>query len=188
VGYEDGFGALEVGVGGHDSFACALGKVDEGFAPCGEASEGVVDGGADEEAHVGGDLFVAAAAGVELEGERTDLFGEFEFDEVVDVFGLFVGGDVLESGYGAEALLHLEEFFAGEDSSSLNGAGVSNARFDFIGEEAPVEGEGPLPFFELLVEWFAEASGPHLAWVRFVGHGRCGFSLLLRWRHQWQLA
>ena len=58
--------------------------------------EGVVDGGADEEAHVGGDLLVAAAAGVEFEGEVADLFGEFEFDEVVDVFGLLVGGDVLE--------------------------------------------------------------------------------------------
>ncbi len=87
----------------------AVGEVDEGFAPCGEAFERVVDGFADEEAHVGGDLFVAAAAGVELEGEVADLFGEFELDEVVDVFGLWVGGDDgfalfgLLLGYGAEA-------------------------------------------------------------------------------------
>jgi hypothetical protein len=39
-----------------------------GAAPCGEAGEGGVDGVAHEEAHVGGDLLVAAAAGVELEG------------------------------------------------------------------------------------------------------------------------
>ena len=52
-----------------------------------------VDGVADEEAHVGGDLFVARAAGVELEGEGADLFGELELDEVVDVFGLRGGGD-----------------------------------------------------------------------------------------------
>ena len=56
-------------------------------------AQGVVDGFADEEAHVGGDLLVAAAAGVELEGEVADLFGEFELDVVVDVFGLGVGGD-----------------------------------------------------------------------------------------------
>ena len=53
---------------------------------------GGVDAVADEEAGVGGDLFVAAAAGVELEGEATDLAGEFELDVVVDVFGLRGGG------------------------------------------------------------------------------------------------
>ena len=61
----------------------------------------------------------------------------------------------------AEALLHLEEFFAGEDSGGFDGAGVGDAGFDLVGEEAPVEGEGALPGFELLVEWFAEAAGPH---------------------------
>ena len=40
------------------------------------AGEDFVDGLADEEAHVGGDLLVAAAAGVELEGERADDLGE----------------------------------------------------------------------------------------------------------------
>ena len=30
VGYEDGFGALEVGVAGHDGFAARCGEVDEG--------------------------------------------------------------------------------------------------------------------------------------------------------------
>ena len=72
---------------------CGFGEVDEGVAPFVEAASGVVDGVADEEAHVGGDLFVAAAAGVELEGEVADFFGEFELDEVVDVFGLRVRGD-----------------------------------------------------------------------------------------------
>ena len=93
VGDEDGLGALEVGVGGHDGFAGGFGKIDEGLTPVVEALDGVVDGVADEEAHVGGDLLVAAAAGVELEGEVADLFGELELDVVVDVFGLWIGGD-----------------------------------------------------------------------------------------------
>ena len=75
MGYEDGFGALEVGIAGHDGVAGAFGEVDEGFAPLVDAGQRVVDGGADEETHVGGDLFVAAAAGVEFEGEVADLFG-----------------------------------------------------------------------------------------------------------------
>ena len=81
---------------------------------------------------------------------------------MVDVFGLFVGGDVLESGNVAEALLHLEEFFAGEDSGSLDGAGVGYAGLDFVGEEAPVKGERALPLLEGAVERLAEAAGPHL--------------------------
>ena len=132
--------------------------------PC----DGVVDGLANEEAHVGGDLLVAAAAGVELKGEVADLLGEFEFDVVVDVFGLRVGGHDgfalfgLLLCYGAEAFDHQEEFFAGEDAGGFDGAGVSDAGFDFVRDEAPVEGEGALPLFELLVEWFAETAGPHL--------------------------
>ena len=39
------------------------------------------------EAQVGGDLLVAAAAGVELEAERADLLNQFQFDEVMNVFG-----------------------------------------------------------------------------------------------------
>ena len=88
MGDEDGLGALEVGVAGHDGFACALGEVDEGLAPFAQAGEGGVDGVAHEEAHVGGDLLVAAAAGVELEGEVADDLGELKLGEVVDVLGL----------------------------------------------------------------------------------------------------
>ena len=138
-----------------------------------EAFEGVVDGVADEETHVGGDLLVAAAAGVELEGEGADLFGEFELDEVVDVFGLRVGGDDGCASFGlclatsvGRALRHrAEEFVAGEDAGGLRWRGRGLAGFDLVGEEAPVEGEGALPVFEGGVEWFAEAAGPHFVRV-----------------------
>ncbi len=62
-------------------------------SPVEEAVRGRVDGAADEKTHVGGDLFVARAAGVKLQRERADLLGEFELDEVVDVFGLRSGGN-----------------------------------------------------------------------------------------------
>jgi hypothetical protein len=65
-------------------------------------------------------------------------------------------------GYGAEAFFHLQEFFAGEDACGFDGSGVGYAGFYFVGDQAPVAGEGALPRFEGGVEWFAEASGPHL--------------------------
>ena len=76
MGDQDGLRALEVGVAGHDGLAGGFGQVEQGFGPGAEAGEDLVDGVAHEEAHVGGDLLVAAAAGVELEGERADLPGE----------------------------------------------------------------------------------------------------------------
>ena len=73
MGDEDWLGALEVGIAGHDVLACGFGEGDESFAPVAETEEGGVDGVAHEEAHVGGDLLIAAAAGVELEGEVADI-------------------------------------------------------------------------------------------------------------------
>ncbi len=104
------------------------------------------------------------------------MFGEFEFDVVMDVFGLWVGGDdglVERQGFnGAQALNHAREFVAGEDVGRFDRAGVGDAGFDLEGKKTPVEGEGALPFFELLVEWFAEAAGPHFCGLFFVFHLR----------------
>ena len=162
-----------------------------------EAEECGVDGLADEEAHVGGDLLVAAAAGVELEGEGADFFGEFELDVVVDVFGLrgggddgcadlLVGGFVVDLaggggdavgpvegalGYAGEAGEGLVEFFGREDAGGGDGLGVGFASGDFVREQAPVEGEAALPLLEGAVEGLAEAAGPHFA-------GCCGFDIL----------
>ena len=93
MGDEDGFGALEVGVAGHGVFAALFCEGQERVGPVEEAVGGGVDGVADEETHVSGDLFVAAAAGVKLEGEGADLAGEFKLDVVVNVFGLWGAGD-----------------------------------------------------------------------------------------------
>ncbi len=72
VGDEDGLGALEVGVAGHDGFAGAGGLGDKSAGPGCERVDDAGDFGADVEAQVGGDLLVAAAAGVELEAEGAD--------------------------------------------------------------------------------------------------------------------
>ena len=67
-----------------------------------QAGEDCVDAVAHEEAHVGGDLLVAAAAGVEFEGEGAEELGELELDEVVDVLGVGVEGDHGVGGADAE--------------------------------------------------------------------------------------
>ena len=100
VGDEHGLGALQVGVAGHDGFAGGVGLLDEGVGPGGERVDDELDVIADVEAQVGGDLLVAAAAGVELEAERADALDEFEFDEVMDVFGGGVVAHLGLAGFG----------------------------------------------------------------------------------------
>ena len=55
---------------------------------------------ADVEAQVGGDLLVAAAAGVEFETERADALNECQFDEVMNVFGGRVIAHLGLAGFG----------------------------------------------------------------------------------------
>ena len=59
---EDGLGALEVRVGRHDSLAGVGGYFGERGKPAAQLGDGDVDGEADVEAEVGGDLLVARAA------------------------------------------------------------------------------------------------------------------------------
>ena len=90
---KDGFGALEVRVAGHDGVFVCVRECQQSLRPLDETAHGGVDALADEETHVGCDLLVARAARVELESERADFFGEFQLDEVVDVFGVWRAGD-----------------------------------------------------------------------------------------------
>ena len=63
------FSALHVRIAGHDSIAGGFGLLDQRTDPDDQGIEGEADLFAHIEAQIGGDLFVAAAAGVELEAE-----------------------------------------------------------------------------------------------------------------------
>ena len=74
MGDEHRLGALEVGVAGHDGVAGGVSLLDSALAQRGKSFDGEIDLRAHVEAQVGGDLLVAAAAGVKLEAERADAF------------------------------------------------------------------------------------------------------------------
>ena len=93
MGQQDGLGALEVGVAGHDDVCVLFGLLQEGLLE--------VDGGFDGlpacfhgvEAHIGGDLVVAGAGGVKLPGNVADLLFEAGLDIHVDVFEFRTPGE-----------------------------------------------------------------------------------------------
>ena len=84
---KDRLGPLQMRVARHWGVAGAASLLDERSGPRSQP----VDCAADRIAHikpqVGSDLFVAAAAGVQLEPKRAYAFHQLELDEVMNVFG-----------------------------------------------------------------------------------------------------
>ena len=103
--------------------------------------------------------------------EVADLPGQLKLNKVVDVFGLIgrcrKGGIwVVQSGFGnteatdrVETRDHSVAFFRCQDACSLKHSCVRIARTNLGFDEAVVEGEGALPFLELLIERLTKAAG-----------------------------
>jgi len=70
VGDEDWFGALEMRVAGHHCFVHVIRLFYQRVDACDKRIKRERDFLANVESEIGGDLFVAAAAGVELEAKR----------------------------------------------------------------------------------------------------------------------
>jgi hypothetical protein len=65
-------GPLHVRVAGHHRFAGGARLLDQRIGPCGKSFDRESDLPAHIEPQIGGDLFVAAAAGVQPESQRAD--------------------------------------------------------------------------------------------------------------------
>ncbi len=166
VGDEDWLGSLEVGVGGHNGFARGMGLRDKMLCPGGEVGEQHLGAKTDVEAEVGGDLLVAAAAGVELEGEVADRVSEAELDEVVDVFGLGVVADLVRPRrvVGSDGLQRADDLGAvvvGEDTGGAKRERMRPAGGQLFPEQLPVEADRALPLVEEGIGGRAKAARPH---------------------------
>ncbi len=125
---------------------------------------------ADVEAKIGGDLLVAAAAGVELEAERADALDQLQLDEVMNVFGGWMIADERLAGFrcvvGGDGVERVPRCSAVSRSvripAATEGGRVRLAGGDFLGEQPPVKDDGALPCFEFAIERLAKAAGPHL--------------------------
>ena len=85
---QDWLGMLHVRHARHGHIAIGFGLLQEGIQ---ETFQGIPDlcrGIDDEEAKIGCDKFVAAAAGVQIPAERAEFFDERFFDEMMHVFGI----------------------------------------------------------------------------------------------------
>lgn len=86
VSEADRLGDLQMGETGHDGFSVLFRQIDQGRL---KASNQVLNDGnlvAQPQADVGGDLVVAAAAGMQALTRIADFVGQAAFDVHVDVF------------------------------------------------------------------------------------------------------
>ena len=116
------------------------------------------------QAQVGGDLLVAAAAGVQLVADFAGKLHQPLFDVMVNVFdgrvvsrGHAFGGDLLErrAAWPASSAAVSTPALASADSVRL-------ARRNLVRQQDAIERKRPLPLLEFRVQLLAEAARPHL--------------------------
>lgn len=156
----DGLGALQVGVTRHDVVDLGLCVLRDDVQ---DALEEALELVAQPQAHVGGDLLVAAAAGVQLPRDVfADDLAQAALAGSVDV--LVCAGDDLE-GAGLPLLLDLEqagldlfELFLGQAPGFYFCEGEGNGAEDFLLVDDIVDGEGLVVLLREGVEAASEAT------------------------------
>ena len=156
----DRLGALQVGVAGHRPVAMALGQLEQPLHRRAGELDRPQRVRLDDHRHVGGDLVVARAAGVQLAGQRADLLAEQALDRHVDVLvGLLeleavlahAGPDPLEPG------VDLRQLGRRRAHRSAQAAGVRLGLVDVVGRQPPVELDRAIDPPEAGIGVFAEA-------------------------------
>ena len=144
MGDVDGLGLLHVGVAGHEGVAVFQGLAVHGLLEDGDGLRQVLGAAAHVELEVGGDLVVAAAAGVQLPAQGPDALGEDALHGHVDVLvpGPEEVGAPLEVGQHAlEAQDHPGELAGGKHIGSTEALGVGDASLDVLPEQLAIEGK-----------------------------------------------
>ena len=164
MGKEHGLPALEVGVARHDCAAAALGSLDQGTLEAVNQADDRIHGIAGIEAHIGGDLIVATAGGVELGTRGADALGQLRFDVHVHVFEGFLPLEVAAFDLALEAeqaCFDLRLLVGREDAGFHQSLGMGDAAADVLRVEPPVKGHGFAITLYELAGGLGETAFPH---------------------------
>ena len=161
----DRLGALEVRVAGHRPVQVALGELHEHalevLRACSSVSQRVR---AREHRHVGGDLVVARARGVQLAADRADDLGQPPLDRHVDVLVVVARTGTRPSSSSASTRVEPAEQRVAVGVADDPGRGehrrVRARLLDVVGPEPPVEADRGVQLAEDRVLWLREARHP----------------------------
>jgi hypothetical protein len=145
-----------------------------------------IDGVAQPQAHVGGHLVVAGAAGVQALAGVAHLFRQCPLDVEVDVLVVQVPGEAagLEVGEDfPQAPADVGQILVGQNPHLVQHGGMGQGALDVEGRQAPVEGNGGGVAFHPLGNRFGKTPGPG-GWLGGFGlsHGgiACGPEVSVR--------
>src|SRR5258708_5030792 len=157
---------LEMRMRGHDRRLRFFRARDQHFKEVGNDGAQLVDIFADEQPQIGGDLFVAAAAGVEFFAGLADQIDELLLHEVMDIFGLVIvqiaGVFLGVPRNSGETFDDPVPLLGGQNSALAQRVRVGAARRQFIEQQLLVKWKRSLPFFKLRIERLPNPAGPHL--------------------------
>ena len=156
----DRLGALQVGVAGHRPVAMALGQAEQALHRRPAELDRPQRVRLHDHRHVGGDLVVARAPGVELAGERADRLAEQALDRHVDVLVGVVELEAVLAHLGPDPLqagVDLAQLLVVEHADLPQPAGVGLRLVDVVGGQPPVELDRAVERPEARVGVFAEA-------------------------------
>ena len=178
VGEADGLGHLQVGKAGEDGVYVALGHADERGLQVAQKAADEVDFAAQPQADVGGDLVVAAAAGVQALAGVAHELGQARFDVQVHVFQRQLPFELAGFDFAADlrhALLDGGQIGGADDALCGQHAGVGQAAGDVGFGQALVKKDAGGVALHQLAHGFGKQGGPGLGFlVELVAHGLSG--------------
>ena len=152
--------ALQVRVAGHRPVAVGLCLLQQAAHRRAAELDRPQRVGLDDHRHVGGDLVVARAAGVELAGQGADLLAEQPLDRHVDVLVGLLEGEAVLAHPGPDPLqagFHPRQLIVVEHADRAQAAGVGARLVDVVDRQLPVERQRAVEAPEARVGVFAEA-------------------------------
>jgi len=138
-------GSLQMGIARHDGISMIFGQIQQGEDQILDQWLAVIGNLFNIEAHVGGYLIVAAAAGMEFFADIANPFGQNGFDIHMDIFHRYRKFDV--AGFNVEKnrfqrFDNLFRFFESNNILFPKHSGMGNTSCDVLFIQALIKGYG----------------------------------------------
>ncbi len=163
VSQGDGLGTLQVRIAGHHVPVMFLRKAQQRFAQLNKGLERFIAGVLHIQAHVGGHLVVAAAAGMQLLARVADFLRQQAFHQHMDILrrGLQAEATILKPLQDIlKALADFIPLLLGQDAHLDQHGGMGQAALDVLFVQAAVKGQGGVEIIHNIGCMLLEASAP----------------------------
>ena len=166
-------GALQVGESGHHGGRMCLGQPDQRELEPLQLTGDAIDGIAQVEADVGGDLIVARTARMQFLARLAAQRGEPRFDVHVHVFEFYAPGELARGDLrldGGQTGFDTRQFPGAEHADGGQHARVGEGGANILRRQAPIEADGSRKALHETVRGLFESPAPEAGFALVAGH------------------